>query len=364
MFYADKMSTIFNYLTKIAHVYPNLEKQLVLLSQMSKAVIDADRATVWLHDSEKKQLWSKIADGVGVLRIPEDQGMVGHVLKTGQYYLTNNAQQDQFYSHTISKSTNYETLSALSMPLKDSQGVTFGVFQLINKLEGLFDEEDIESLSMIANYCEQALTNSMLHEELENTQRDILFALSSAGEARSNETAFHVKRVSKISKLLGELYGLSSLETNCLELASTLHDIGKIGIPDSILLKPGKLTDEEYTIMKTHTEIGYNILSSMKRKLLKYAGIIAYEHHERWDGNGYPRGLKGEDIHIFSRIVTVADVFDALAAERVYKKAWDREKILSFFEENNGKMFDPKLVDIFISHTNDFYDILNKYKDV
>ena len=126
-----------------------------------------------------------------------------------------------------------------------------------------------------------------------------------------------------------------------------MHDIGKVGIPDSILKKPAKLNDEEKTIMHTHAELGYKMLNSSERTLLKSAAIVAYEHHEKWNGSGYPRGLKGDEIHIYGRITAIADVFDALGSERVYKKAWDDEKIFRLFKEESGKQFDPHLVDIF-----------------
>lgn len=136
-------------------------------------------------------------------------------------------------------------------------------------------------------------------------------------------------------------YGLPEEEAEQLKLASPMHDIGKIGIADAILNKPGKLTVEEYEVMKTHATIGYSMLKHSKRKLLKTAAIVAYEHHEKYDGSGYPRSLKGEDIHIYGRITAIADVFDALGSDRVYKKAWDDDKLLALFNEQKGAHFDP-----------------------
>ena len=127
-----------------------------------------------------------------------------------------------------------------------------------------------------------------------------------------------------------------------------MHDIGKIAIPDSILLKNGKLTGEEYVIMKTHTTLGYETLKHSERELLQAAAIVAREHHERWDGKGYPRGLAGEDIHVFGRITALADVYDALRSKRVYKDPWPLEKVLNLFTEERGKQFDPRLVDVFM----------------
>jgi response regulator RpfG family c-di-GMP phosphodiesterase len=143
-------------------------------------------------------------------------------------------------------------------------------------------------------------------------------------------------------------------EIDLLVTATPLHDIGKIGIPDSILLKVGPLSDEERTIMKTHSQLGHDILKHSEREVLQAAATIALEHHERWDGLGYPKGLKGENIHIFGRIVAMADVFDALGTKRVYKEAWLLGEVKAYFKEERGRSFDPRLVDLFLEHFHKF----------
>ena len=202
-----------------------------------------------------------------------------------------------------------------------------------------------------------------LHNELEETQRELIYRMGEIGETRSLETGNHVKRVAEYSKLLGEKYGLSTEEVNILFMASPMHDIGKVGIPDSILNKPGKHTPQEWEVMKTHSEIGYDILKSSNRPILKAAAIISHTHHEKWDGSGYPRNLSGDDIHIFGRITAIADVFDALGSDRVYKKAWDLDRILNLFKEQRDIHFDPMLVDIFLKNLNDFLVIRDKYQE-
>ena len=142
-----------------------------------------------------------------------------------------------------------------------------------------------------------------------------------------------------------------------------MHDIGKVAIPDKILKKPGKLTDEEWVIMRSHCKVGYKILKDSSRPILKAAALVAYRHHEKWDGTGYPNGTKGESIHIFGRITAIADVFDALGSDRCYKKAWDLEKILNLFKEEKGKHFDPKLVDLFLDNLDKFLLIRDKFQD-
>ena len=200
-----------------------------------------------------------------------------------------------------------------------------------------------------------------LHTEIEETQRELIYKLGEIGESRSKETGNHVKRVAEYSKLLALLYGLSKEEAELLKYASPMHDIGKIGIPDSILNKPGKLTIEEFEVMKTHSSIGYEMLKGSHRPILQTSAIVSNEHHEKWDGSGYPRGLKGDDIHIYGRITAIADVFDALASERPYKKSWELEKILNLFKEQKGKHFDPKLIELFFDNIDKFLNIRNRF---
>jgi len=202
-----------------------------------------------------------------------------------------------------------------------------------------------------------------IHQELENTQKEIIHKMGEIGESRSQETGNHVKRVAEYSKLLALLAGISEKNANILYMASPMHDIGKVAMPDTILKKPGKLTFEEFELMKSHTEIGYQVLKGSKRPILRAAAIVAYTHHEKYDGSGYPKGLKAKEIHIFGRITAIADVFDALGSDRVYKKAWDLEKILNLFQEEKGKHFDPKLVELFLKNLDQFLEIRDKFQD-
>jgi len=202
-----------------------------------------------------------------------------------------------------------------------------------------------------------------LSKEIEETQREVVFTMGAIGESRSKETGNHVKRVAEYSKLFALYYGLPEKEAEMLKQASPMHDIGKIAIPDAILNKPGRFDEEERKIMDTHAQIGYDMLKHSTRPLLKCASIVAYEHHEKWDGSGYPNKLKGEEIHIYGRITAIADVFDALGSDRCYKKAWEDEKIFNLFKEERGKHFDPKLVDIFFDKLTEFLKIRDQLKD-
>ena len=210
---------------------------------------------------------------------------------------------------------------------------------LDRSLFGLFERN-------VAIACE----NMDLLHEIEQTQIEMVDILGETIETRSLETGHHVQRVAEISQLLALEYGLDEDEAEVIRLASPLHDIGKIGIPDAILSKPGKLDDAEWQVMKTHAQLGYDILKSSRRRVLQAGAIIARDHHEKWDGSGYPNGLSGEDIHLYGRLTAVADVFEALGAERCYKTAWPLEKILAFMREQRGRHFEPRLVDILLDN--------------
>ncbi len=203
----------------------------------------------------------------------------------------------------------------------------------------------------------------VVQEEIIDTQRDVVYTMGAIGESRSKETGNHVKRVAEYSRIFAMHYGLSEKEADLLKMASPMHDIGKVGIPDSILNKPGKLTEEEWIVMKTHSSLGYQMLKNSKREILQTAAIVAHTHHEQWNGNGYPKSLKGEEIHIYGRITAIADVFDALGSDRCYKKAWEDDKIFDLIKNGSGEHFDPALVKIFFENLEDFLAVRDKFKD-
>ena len=198
---------------------------------------------------------------------------------------------------------------------------------------------------------------------LKESEHETLQMLGKSAEYKDPETNAHTQRVAYYCKLLARAYGLDENLQDIIFYASPFHDLGKIGIPDNILLKPGKLDDDEFTIMKQHASIGYEILKGSKSKYLKAGGVIAYNHHEKYDGTGYPNGLKGESIPIFGRITAVADVFDALTSSRPYKKAWSLEEAFDFLIEEKSVHFDPKLVDLFLENKNEVINIHNKFKE-
>jgi NO-binding membrane sensor protein with MHYT domain len=209
------------------------------------------------------------------------------------------------------------------------------------------------------NARKEAEKREILHLDLESTRKTVVNLLCSASEFRDGDTGAHVSRIAQIAHALAEESGCDpKLSAHILD-ASALHDIGKIGIPDSILLKPGKLDHQEWNIMKNHAKIGYRLLANTGLPLLDLAAEIAISHHEKWDGSGYPHGLSGEDIPLSGRIVAIADVFDALLSRRPYKEPWNIEIVIAHIESESGRHFDPLLVEIFIKNIDKMVEIRN-----
>ena len=223
--------------------------------------------------------------------------------------------------------------------------------------------DSIKLIELFTKNLSIAHKNLALNLDAENTQRELISLLCGAVETRSKETANHIIRVAEISALLAEKLGFSHEDINELKLASPLHDLGKVGIPDAILNKPGKHTGEEWQVMKTHAELGQQLLSQSERPIIKSGAIIAGQHHEKWDGSGYPNGLAGEDIHIYGRITALADVFDALCSKRCYKEAWSVEDTVALIHDESGKHFDPKLVKILEENLADIIKIQKQHPD-
>ena len=220
---------------------------------------------------------------------------------------------------------------------------------------------DRDLVQIFSSNLAVAFDNIHLNREVIATQREVIYTLGEAVDMRSKETANHVKRVGEYSALLAGLLGLDESEVNLIRAASPLHDVGKIGIPDAILKKVGKLTEEERDLIKSHAFLGYSLLKESKREILRTAAVIAHQHHENFDGSGYPRGLKGEDIHLYGRITKFADVFDALSTERCYKAAWTMDRVAEEVRICTGTEFDPQLAELFLNNMDSFEEIKRKH---
>lgn len=272
------------------------------------------------------------------------------------------------YCHNteFEEKTGYKCKSMLTVPIIDREQKLIGVFQLMNKTGKWeitpFSKADEKLAKSLSSQAAVAIKNAQLTDELESAQLETIFVLGEAAEYKDKETGDHIKRVAIFSKIIAETLSLNDDLVETIYRSSPLHDIGKIGIPDKILNKPGKLDSEEWEIMKEHTTLGFKLLKDSKSEIIKTAAQIAYTHHERWDGKGYPRGLKGKKIPLPGRIVALSDFFDALTSDRPYRKnPFSLSKTFSLIEEEKGKHFCPETTDAFfkalkhIEKTSDYF---------
>jgi response regulator RpfG family c-di-GMP phosphodiesterase len=224
-------------------------------------------------------------------------------------------------------------------------------------------EIDAQLLQVFCSGVAIAFDNILLNQEITDTQAELILRLGDVVESRSHEAGNHVRRMAQVCHLLAQASGLPEDETAVLMHAAPMHDIGKIATPDAVLLKPGKLTPDEWEIMKQHPTVGLSILDGSSRPILKAAAVIAHQHHEKYDGSGYPQGLKGEAIHRYARIVAVADVFDALSHKRCYKEAWPIAQVKEHLREVAGHHLDPQYVELLIANMDKAVEINHRWPD-
>lgn len=359
------LELVFVYLAEVSSL-KNYDDILTALAGMGRALTSADRCSIWVVSDDGKTIWTKVAQGIDRLELPIDSGIVGDSIVNGHRILIDDVYLDERFNRDVDHDTGYKTKAMMVIPMYDYNDNIIGTFQVINHRgeSDKFDARDMERLTLASTYAAETLISAKLAIEIEETQKEVVFTMGSIGESRSKETGNHVKRVAEYSKILALAYGLDEEESELLKQASPMHDIGKIAIPDSILNKPGRFDENERHIMDTHAELGYHMIKNSQRPLLKAAAIVAYEHHEKWDGTGYPRKLSGENIHLYGRITAVADVFDALGSDRVYKKAWKDEKIFKLLKEEKAKHFDPQLIDLFFENLDKIKEVRETFKDI
>lgn len=298
------------------------------------------------------------------------ESIAGYVAVTGEvlnildaYHLPPEVSYRFF--RTFDEENHYRTFSILAVPLRIPEGEIIGVLQLINALNEKkepisFHESFEELVCSLASQAAVAIRNAMLLEEIQQAHLDTIFRLSKAAEYRDEDTEVHLRRVTGYTMVISGKLGLSSEEIGLLKYAAPMHDIGKLGVPDSVLLKPGKLTPEEFEQMKRHTLIGAKILEGSDQKLFQVAKEITLSHHEKFNGTGYPYGLKGEEIPFYGRIVALPDVFDALTSKRVYKPAFPVEQAVEMIREESGKHFDPVVVKAFLDSLEEIQQVKNR----
>lgn len=341
----------------------NIDTLLKVIAEETKIAIRADRCSVFLYDKKNNELWSKVALGLESqeIRFPADKGLAGHVVKTGETINIKDAYSDDRFNKEIDIQTGYKTKTILCMPIKNLKQEIMGAFQVLNKLDGYFSEEDEDLLIAIGSSAGIALENAQLFKEqkemlIEQKQvfDSFIDTLAASIDARDKITSGHSTRVRLYSGLIARKLNLNARLVEIIEKAATLHDIGKIGIRDSVLQKEGKLTDEEYKHIQEHVEITHNILEKIHMSEdFKLVTEIACSHHEKYDGSGYYRNLKGDDINFGGRILAVSDVFDAITSKRHYRDKMPIVNVLDILLKSSGNHFDPVVVEAFLSISTD-----------
>lgn len=275
---------------------------------------------------------------------------------------------DQLINHELLAQLHQVTVNRISRLFGD---VYVGYFPnesgkaslLVLKGVENINEIDAQLLEIFASGVAIAFDNILLNQEISDTQGELIMRLGDVVESRSTEAGNHVRRMSEVCYLIALAADMNPDEAAILKQAAPMHDIGKIATPDAVLMKPGKLDQGEWNIMKLHPQVGMTILDGSHRPILKAASIIAHQHHEKFDGSGYPQGLAGEEIHIYARIVAVADVFDALMHARVYKLAWSVEDTIAHLKSVSGSHLDPQFVALLIQNVDDAIKINQRYPD-
>lgn len=341
----------------------DIDVLLKVIAEETKSAIQADRCSVFLYDRKSNELWSKVALGMDSqeIRFPADKGLAGHVVKTGETINIKNAYVDERFNKEIDLQTGYKTTTILCMPIKNLNQQTIGAFQVLNKLKGVFTEEDEDLLIAIGSSAGIALENAQLfkkQQEMFIEQKQVfdsfIDTLATSIDARDKITSGHSVRVRLYSAIIAKELGLDERQVEIVEKAATLHDIGKIGIRDSVLQKEGKLTDEEYKHIQEHVEITHHILEKIHMSDdFRLVTEIACTHHEKYNGSGYYRQLKGDEIPLGGRILAVSDVFDAITSKRHYRDKMPIVNVISILMKDSGTHFDKNIVDCFLSVTSD-----------
>ncbi len=347
-------------------VETNIDNLLEIIAQQIQQALEADRCTVFLLDDEHKELWSKVALGLETqeIRFASNKGLAGHVAMTGETVNIKNAYESEYFNKEIDLETGYKTKNILCMPIRNLSHQIVGVFQVLNKFKGDFTQKDEDLLIAIGSSAGIALENANLFskqkkliEEQKKLFSSFIDTLAASIDARDKITSGHSKRVTMYTELICEKCKLSEDEKEIIKNASLLHDIGKIGIKDSILQKEGKLTPEEYEHIKEHAQLTHNILGKVYiSKNFRDVAEIASSHHEKFDGTGYYKGLKGDEIPLGGRIIAVSDVFDAITSKRHYRDKMKIQDALKIIIDGKNKHFDENIVNAFMNIS--VYDIL------
>ncbi len=335
-----------------------VDELLQLVATKTSQLLGADRCSIYVVDMEQRVLWTRASLGTPRIEISLDSGIAGAVVRNQGLVNVPVAYDDPRFNASVDRQTGFRTRSILAAPLFDSEREVIGVLQLLNSRRGQFNEEDEEMLTSLAGFAGSALQNALLFEELKRSFHSVLAVLAATVDAKHPLTAGHTARVAEYTCGIAEAVGMDHNEVEMLRVAAYLHDYGKIGIRDAILTKPDKLTPVEFEEMKLHASKTTELLSRM-HFMRQYAAVpsIAGFHHEKWDGSGYPNGLKGDEIPLGARIMAMADVFDAITADRDYRKGVSVEKAMEYMRTQVGTAFDPELFKHFERYISDRFGV-------
>jgi HD-GYP domain-containing protein (c-di-GMP phosphodiesterase class II) len=324
----------------------DLDSLLIRIMEVVKNTLNADRCTVFLLDLDSNELWSKVALGIKKeIRFPADKGIAGYVASTGKILNIPDAYKDKRFNPEIDKKTGYTTKNMLTMPMRNNRNEIMGVFQVLNKFEGVFEKDDEELLAAISSIAAASIENAQLYNELRKSFKSFIETLSTTLDARDYITSGHSRRVTLYAVEIAQMMRLKGKEIDLIQYAALLHDIGKLGVPEIVLFKNKKLTEDEYEVIKRHASLSKNILNKIHfQRYLKDIPLVASSHHEKIDGTGYPEGLKGDEIPLGGRIIAVCDVFDALTSRRQYRDRMEVEKVVNILEKETGASFEPFVV--------------------
>lgn len=344
--------------SRILNSHLRLDEAMESVLDQAIKVIEAEAGTLWLLDDDRKHLIPEVTRGPAAgtlkgLKLPRGQGIAGSVTETGEPLLVEDVKADPRWASKFDTVTGFITRSILCVPLAGRKR-PLGCLQLLNKRDGrLFNERDLGIGTALAVHAAMAIENSQLFTNQEQLLKSIVTTLSSALDARDSYTRGHSTRVSQYSLLLAEAMGMDREARDELERAAMMHDIGKIGVRDSVLLEPGPLSGEQWEKMKSHAAIGAGIIDEMRpRSLTRLMWEGAIYHQEKYDGRGYPTCLQGEQIPLVARIIAIADAYDAMTTDRPYRKGLSREVALAEIERCAGTHFDPELAGLFVQAMN------------
>jgi HD-GYP domain-containing protein (c-di-GMP phosphodiesterase class II) len=320
----------------------------------TRETINADRSTIFLHDDVRGELWSLIAEGErSEIRMPDDKGLAGKAFQSGKPLIIHDCYSDPRHNREVDKRTGYVSRNMLCFPFTDRLGKKIGVLQLLNKMDGDFGDEDLEFLQGISSLVAVAIENAMLYERRKEMFDSMVATLAETIDMRDPLTAGHSRNVMDLAVGAAKKLGLNELQIEILRYAALLHDYGKVGVPDAVLLKPGKLTPDEYEIVKKHANLTREILQHISfESHLREIPFIAGAHHERMDGSGYPDGIVGDRIPLLARLIAVSDVYEALTSKRYYRDPVPPQEALEYLCTNPNQ-FDQTAVQALIAYLED-----------